>query len=737
MGWLKIVRLAVSAADSAGKITKRVFFAERNLKTAVNRTARKIKAWIAAFFLLTLVLVVLLEILLGGVISLKDSIVTVFTKDGIRYTQEEIAAAVNDAGVLYEYMEKEEELFAKGMLLLDKGSVMRILKQVDAYNKEVEKKEKVTYEYRVEEGLLEDLPKMDAYGNLIKKENKEDKAPPESMESSEEDKTKKEKVPYTVTYVDATVESARKNIDSTSQLPAAEDIFYLRWQPIVVLCNLYIQANHKNWGTYNDAWELGASSVEDTLLEKEWQEENYYLSDEQIEEVLSIYTYEYAYESDYTNDTWRNLWGLINNKILFGDFKRGKSAYKINISESVKDEKLGVVSRVTQYVPMIAPTYVRNSYIDFTYHYTVLENGDQELTQRTITVSPVSLINKMKELAPHMTEGLFLESLKLLPGAADLVSFYRDTIFAMEKNGQIINDVTDSEWECPVIGTIVSNRDNTVTGGGDVINRVEGSAYIHLYPSDGWNGNSVYLRPAPWIMEEGSDYGIYEITGAALSPLTSPDNATKSQIVYFLKNYRFDSDGKTRRNCPLFASEQAIFDTAECLLSFQEKTGASISGLFGIIIQEGGFRSSTLGKENWNFFSYTAGSSWQYNTVEYNGHRFRDYKDKYEKIGSAYQTLAVGAFEEQLYLVYDNYWNKGQDTYYKMVWNNTDVSDRSGIYAGIRHSYCPPWQDKSMPFSADSHVGSIYYWKGATTKNVGWVNRCGAERLKVLDFMMQ
>lgn len=693
---------------------------------------KKLLLWCLAGVIPLLAILLMLVVLIGGVYRFQDTIRSVLLKKDASYSKEQIEQVVNDAGTLLKIMEEDPTVFQEGMLLLGQDSVMRILKRVAEYNEEVTKVETVIYEYRVEQGLLKDLPEIDAYG-LLSAAKKEDDAQKETGEGAG---LSKSQTSYSVSYPETSISASRNSIDYISRT-MEEDVFYMRWQPIVTLCSLYIQANYKNWGSFNDTWENQQTEVGSaTALEHEWEEPHYYVSDDQIDKVIAVYAYEYQYVSDYTHDSFRNLWGLFGGKISFLEFARGKSAYKVNMPEIQIDEKTGVATRITQYVPVIAPKSIRNSYMDFTYHYTVLENGDQMLTKRSITISPVSLVEEMKALVPHFTENLFLENLRLLPASEDLVTYYENTIFQKAASGELINMSTSDVGECGVIGAIVSKKDSTISGGNGIINGVEGSGYIYLYPSDGWNGNGVYLRPASWILVEGTDYGLYEITGAALTTLTTPDNATKEQILAFLETYTFDSDGKTRANCPLLKDKQAMEDFADCLYHFEKNTGASISGMFGILIQEGGLRSKTLGKENWNFFSYTAGSSWKYGTVTYNGHAFRDYKDKYEKIESPYQTKAVAAFEEQIYLVYENYWKKGQDTYYKMVWNATDTSDRDSVYAGISHSYCPPWQDKSMPYSKDSHTGASYYWKNATTANIGWINRCGQERLKVWEYML-
>lgn len=712
----KIALVLSAAADKTKQMVSAVAGSVRNASGLVSKIRRKFKIWLVLGAFAILLPVLVLDLMLGGVMSLTDSIKDFFKGQNITYTEDELSEVVNDAGALYEIMSKDAYApYSEGIFLLDKKTVLRILKKVDAYNQEVSKTHEFTYEYRVERGVVKDLPSMDAFGMLLEKEEEESSEVKEEKPIVSPTPTATT-IPYRVEYEEATIHLSRKNMDNGAILNGQEDIFYLRWQPIVVLCNLYIQSHPSEWGE---------------KLEDGTRPQGYYISDEQIEEIIKVYAFDYSYESDVTYDSWRNHWNFFRDHISFSDLEGGKVAYELYETSYLVDEKTKEIERVTQLIPVIAPKAIRNKFVTYQYNYTEYENGFRQLTERTVSISADSLVNELKRLAPQFSYDLFLEALKQLPGTEDLVWYYEDTIFPMADRGVPVNYSTTSKEECPLIGIYVGAKDHTVNGSDQEL--AEGSLGIRLYPSDGWDGNNISLRPASWIVPVGEVYGIYEIRESAFSSLTSPDNATEEEILTFLKTYPFGETIKSK--CPLFENQKTLEETAKCLYDFQQDTGASISGLFGIMIQEGGLKSS-LGINAYNFFSITPGKSWQYGTYQIgNSQTFRDYKKKYETEESPYESAAVAALEEQIYWVYENYWKDGQNSYYLMVWKHADTSLEEGLYASIGHSYCPPWLDRSMPFSPESHVNGIYYWENANTSNIGWVNRCANEREKVLSYI--
>ena len=209
---------------------------------------KKLLLWCLAGVIPLLEILLMLVVLIGGVYRLQDTIRSALLKKDASYSKEQIEQVVNDAGTLLKIMEEDPTVFQEGMLLLDQDSVMRILKRVAEYNEEVTKVETVTYEYRVEQGLLKDLPEIDEYG-LLSAAKEGDDAQKEAEEGAG---LSKSQTSYSVSYPETSISASRNSIDYISRT-MEEDVFYMRWQPIVTLCSLYIQANYKNWGSFNDA----------------------------------------------------------------------------------------------------------------------------------------------------------------------------------------------------------------------------------------------------------------------------------------------------------------------------------------------------------------------------------------------------------------------------------------------------------------------------------------------------
>ena len=72
-----------------------------------------------------------------------------------------------------------------------------------------------------------------------------------------------------------------------------------------------------------------------------------------------------------------------------------------------------------------------------------------------------------------------------------------------------------------------------------------------------------------------------------------------------------------------------------------------------------------------------------------------------------------------------------------MSFNGYDVNNPQKAYEGLKHCYCPPWDDKAMPYSKESYItwdGSIvYHWKSAGVNNKGWVNGCAMQQKMFLQ----
>jgi len=658
------------------------------------------------------------ELLLGPTIHVAEAFLNFFINSG--YTQEEMDEIIGDAGKLAKFLDKYPEytFTNQNSFLMDRKTIIRVLKAVDSYNKKMSDSKTILYEYRIEYSphyYLEEIAEEWLPGQVSKVETTENDVQLEEGIIEE--------MAIVVNAWDS-VELSTKGIDNDPD-EVGEDIFYLNWQPILVLCSMCIQDNLDKIGTYNEVDEDG---------------ESYYLSNEQIDEIIALIAYDYTYYQDYCQTL---------ATLLYYDYVNERpSGYRLEVSEEENS-----AFRIIKRIPAIAPKEIKNSYLSYTYTYELLPNGYHYLKERTCTVDATRFVTACEEIMPSFNGDLFVQKLSYLPQTMELVSYYRDFILKRARTGEIYtNTVTDPDI-CPSIGVMVSNPKNLsndlfdefIYGDSEIdweAGAMEWDGQSHivpLYAIDGWN--QIYVRPGEWIVEEGNSYGSYAVYEDAMKSLTVSDGFTLEEITYL-----FQSGGFREKyaNSPLFASEQAVKDTAQCFYDYQERTGTSICGLLGIMRQEGGF-SSAITRNGWNYFNIKA-SGEQPKTSYTNASGvvkhtdFRNYKAEYESSGTGtYATAAVNALAAQMDWINRNYWQKGQNSYYLMVWNGYRTGDPEHAYESISHSYCPPWDDTAMPYSNDSYriVGGEVksYWTNASDFNKGWINRCAQYRYEYYTFV--
>lgn len=705
---------------------------------SATKTGKKHKGLVAVLLIvLILIPVIAVVAVISAPLTLYQAIQGFFEGSGL--TNDEINVIISDAGLLRDYMKKDEfEPFKEELLFIDADTVIRILDAVDDYNKTVTKPVTITYEYRVETGSYNNLPKLDyETGELEVPDEKEDAEEEpdadEETDTSGEEADEKESsddaqadqtvyTPYSVSYEEDSVTLKRVDIDLERRGGKNyEDVFYMEWQPVVALCSMFILQNSENWGIdYVDGSPVFVGTGD----------KHYYLSDSDIDAVIDIFAYDYTYLKDITKSS------LLTVK--FDDFYKNRgSGFQLNIvTNDLSEGNVEKVERITKRIPSIAPLVISNTYTKFEYNYITLKDGSKRLKNRTFTAQPSKLVDAFYENVEGFSENLFLYILGLLPQTEDQVEYYKNTIFA-ENNEVIYTYTTEIASNCPAIGTVVAKDTLSGSGNNNLGDagglEIAGDDYIiPLYGIDGWGKR--YLKPGEWIVKEGNSYGSFGVSAAAMGTLRVSDELSKTQIEKCLKNFPFSK--KILNNSPLLANDQAIKDTADCLYQYQESTGTSVCGILAIMYQEGGF-ASTITTRGWNFFNITVSTGYK-GIPGYE--RFRDYKTDYENKSGLYQTKAVNAFAEQVGWINDRYWQKGQDSYYLMCFNGYDYSNPGSAYQGISHSYCPPWDDQAMPYSPDSYTiyndGSVhYYWKNANERNTGWVNGCARARSKFAQYM--
>ena len=527
-----------------------------------------------------------------------------------------------------------------------------------------------------------------------------------------------------------------------------DELEYVKWQPVVALCYLYIIEHSEEWGTYY---------TEEDFQNRE-SFSSYYIHEDVVKEILDLYTYEISLVAQSDGAS-------IFDRISFDEFLDGsKGRIPFRLSSYTYMDGEDTVRNVHR-VPVYAPAKISNSYISYDYEYGLEREsvfasdfGEAELQYRVLkevsyTVQPSRFVEAVKEIIPNFDKDLFVHLLRQLPYSGDIANYYEEVMFAAD-NEVIRQWTTDSADVSPSIGTVVSeNGFNDFEYGKDDNGGMDmgsGTGFtVPLYVADGYIGGTyVNIQPYEGLeykeTEQGNVYGVFQITEGATRTLTVSDNLTYEQIERILESSKFLSAGD-RALCPLVNTPEALDETIRCFLDYQERTGTSVCGLLAIMKQEGSI-GTHYGRNAYNFFNITIGTTGFPAYVNSKGDttRFRDYKTAVEtqNFNSEYKTAAVVALEAQIDWVNNNYWSSpkyGQNTFYSMCFNGYMKNGAEGIdaYKTIGHSYCPPWDDNAMPYSADSYTvtvnkdGSLsthYYWKKVNANYLGWVNRCGSLR---------
>ena len=216
-----------------------------------------------------------------------------------------------------------------------------------------------------------------------------------------------------------------------------EDVFYLRWQPVLTLCSMFIQSNVDNYGTYG---ELDADG------------ESYYLSNEDLQNIINVFAFNYSFYDDVAASN--------KTQIPFSRMKTESSGYRLwtSIDEEDIDGAIAegnITSLTVKRIPALAPKSIFNSYLTYTYEYELLDNGYYRLASRECKLDPNNFLAACSELIEDFDGELFIELLADLEDTQDLVDYYGELIKGQEQTYR-----TYDSAECPAIDTYVS----TVTG---------------------------------------------------------------------------------------------------------------------------------------------------------------------------------------------------------------------------------------------------------------------------------
>lgn len=639
-------------------------------KKAGKAILTKIILPVLGFLSPVLIVVLVIFIVIGGVVTIGDRINDWMAKEQEEggLTDEEVAERLNDPAFILEAIKQDKiDLSNKETFLMDKATVERVFEHIVEYNEERgEESDTIRYGNRVEEmsaGVsgIADFPLMDSRGEI----------------------TDTSSASYDTEWRDIVIR--RADVEEEVGLDG-RGIFDVGWQEIFVACAMAARDNIDNHSLKS------GQVMEDTKLD-DLDLTEYYLTNEQIDAIIKIFSYEFKYYYDPLRDSRKTH--------HFKSFINLNSAFKLDVSTSIvgdTDEETGITHykayRVTWRVPAAAPIEVHNGFVQYTYNYV-----DNVCTSRDCVMDPNLLISAMNAYVADFDLDEYIELLSLLPGTDDQVEFYSSFI---DQNGvyqPVITSTTDAN-ECSSIGVVYSPGSDEGNGLGD------GSES----ETPGWEDWEITTTDIIYydyisgsihriaIKVPGQDYGIYKLHDTALQSFLVSENFTKEQIQSF-----FDTHPSFKNSGNILFTDANMEATVQALEEVQHEEGVSIAYFLAIMTLEGAIRTD-MGA-HWNFFNIEASA--KYGRPPIPGHtRFCDYSQLY-----ATPQEALKAEIRSIKTWYAT--NYDQTNAFLFCFAGYSEPKWSLIY----HSYCPPWDDCSFPWAAGSGMGS--------PTGIGWPNNVG------------
>lgn len=411
------IRTMADVARTAGRFKKKGAFLRRHLKRYA----------FIAFLLFYLFYAVVIQIN-GATVSFGEL---------FQFSDSYSTQIFNDATAQYQYLtDTGLELTEYNAVFMDNKTVGRILKAVANYNEEVSEVTNITYEYKTYEG------KGLSFDEVTGKVDIDIEAEQTAPKSTDEEESSnimtesfsgqsQEQEGSGGNTVKETISLNRMSVDADPD-HFGENVFYLRWQPVFVLCAMYVQNNVELMGTYNEYDEDG---------------ESYYLSDSDIERIIDVFAFKYSFYDDCTVDK--------KHEISFDRILKESSGYKLVTDLVMNELDESTMLLTIKRVPAIAPKHIYNAYLTYDYEYEEQENGYFKLVSRSCRLEPDNLLAACEELIPEFDKELFLEEMSNLPDSRELVEYYASLFEGGAKEYR-----TFSQEECPAIGMYVS----TVTG---------------------------------------------------------------------------------------------------------------------------------------------------------------------------------------------------------------------------------------------------------------------------------
>lgn len=407
--------------------------------------------------------------MVGAVITLMNAFNGMFGEKHPEMTQAEIDAYLDDPENIYTCLNGQEGALLSaddvynafspnGLSMLDRTTTYEIFKQIHDYNQRRAQELNITYTKRHEErDADETVPQLDSSLNLESENYGANK---------DSDSTYTEQEYRTITRGEV-----EKSIGENGR-----DIFALRWQPIYAALAISAAENNANWGEEAiEDFETG--DLEDKDIG------NYYLTKEQIQQVIDIFYLKSEYYYDALGD-------LNFSNYQFLDMEKNTSAFKVESHDwtETHTDDLGNTTttyhRVSKRIPYSAPKIIKNAFETYNYGYTGIRDGskDQRCENRTYDAVASSFLAAMQPFAPTMIEKLdesglqfnadnfillYDEYLQLLPDPdGSLHEFYIEKLLEPYMDGDMASHIELTVWtveNCPSIGVIFSPGNDAVS----------------------------------------------------------------------------------------------------------------------------------------------------------------------------------------------------------------------------------------------------------------------------------
>lgn len=508
--------------------------------------------------------------------------------------------------------------------------------------------------------------------------------------------------------------------------------FEVNWQAVLALMEMTSSDEEPYWGKATDSLGNPKDSKADfTTTRRELNKDDYFLSDAMIDEIMSLFDYEFTYKWDAFKE---NPDGTPKEQTFrYPDLD--KIAYRLEYEDY--DTEIGddlpeypeLDAPAEAYVkktPAVAPDVIKNGYETLTYIYVDTEDdySDKICVGRRVTWDAIGFYNRVMEFCPSFKWSSYKTSINYFPGSSSAVALAEELegVFKLQcalaegtlryEDGSMVDikNLKPGKKLVGYYGPIVMQEMEDCTSvdvclGKDCGEAIEDTTIIDIgeaTPYDGEIYDFVYVIKSGRYCKSDGWVSIY---AGANKNLLESDNLSHEQIValmeFFEQKYGNPNGAKW-------------IDAVNGLENWQTSTNASITGMLAIWMSEGAV-SGNNGKNHWNFGNYVAGSHPSFQN-KVGGYSWWDVKAEYPNFSDA--------IYNQMFDIYNRYWKKGQSTYYAMSWwtgNGTVYSAQSAeeaaaLTSSLVHCYCPYWDDCGI-IPHEEKVASSSHWANNNAVN--------------------